>query len=78
MAADPEHKRTTLRTLASETKIMRSTLQYALERGSIVRRRSTLNPLVTAANNLERIRFASSFVRHVPTKMNTYSIQCVT
>lgn len=67
--AVPGKKRTTLRKLASKTKILSSTLHDALKRESINRRRITLKPLLTGENKMERMKFALSFVRHVLNKI---------
>lgn len=66
--AVPAHKRTTLRKLASETEVPKSTLYDTLRQGSIVSRRSTLRSLRNVKNKLDGMRFALSFVRHVSDK----------
>ena len=59
----PFNKRSTFRSLSFATNIPVSTLHYLLQKQKIKRISSTVKPLMTKKNEIQRLKFALSFVK---------------
>ncbi|CAN6347256.1 unnamed protein product, partial [Urochloa humidicola] len=62
VAAIPLRKRTTIRSLASELKVSRSTLHRAFKEGKIRRHSNTLKPYLKDANKKSHLRYCVSMI----------------
>lgn len=68
----PLHKRQNIRSAAIACGIAKSTFYDAIKRGSVVKVRSYLKPLLTKSNCLERIRFS---LAHIQSNIRTLPFQ---
>lgn len=62
------NNRTKIRKPARETEIVKSLLHNSFKKRAIVRRRTTLKPLLTVENIMEQMKFTLAFIRRIPNK----------